>query len=304
MAFACLYFFWGSTYTGIHVAGEHLAPPLVAATRSLLTTAMLIVICLLTKRSLRVTRGEAWRLVLVGVLFMTCNNILLTWAETMVASGVASLLVSTMPIMVAVLEALLPGGEGLNRRGWAGTLLGTAGMVALVWPSLHGPAPRGGRHLLAYVILLLAALAFAVGAVLSRRFAFKRDPFVVTTWEIGAAGVCNLLIATAGGTLRSAEWTRHGLEAVAYLSIFGSLVGLSCLTYLLQHVPVTKVSTYAFVNPIVAVLLGVFLLHERLSGAELLGMGIIVLAVAMVIFSRVERGSGQGQVADDLIGEV
>ena len=289
VAFACVYFFWGSTYTAIHVAGLHLAPPLIAACRSLLTTVLLIALCLATSRSLRITRAEFWRLALVGILFMTVNNILLTWAETMVASGIASLLVSTMPIMVAVIEAALPGGEGLNKRGWAGTLLGSLGMAVLVWPSLRTGAPTGDRHLLAYVLLLLAALAFAVGAVLSRRFRFERDPFVVTTWQIGSAGICNLLLAVSGGNLHTAVWTRGGVAAIVYLSIFGSLVGLSCLTYLLQHVAVTKVSTYAFVNPIVAVLLGVVLLGERLAGPEIFGMAIIVAAVAMVIFSRVQR---------------
>lgn len=288
-AFACVYFFWGSTYTAIHVAGLHLAPVLVAASRSLLTTAILISLCLATGRSLRVTRAELWRLALVGILFMTINNILLTWAETMVASGVASLLVSTMPIMVAVIEAALPGGESLNKRGWAGTLLGSAGMVALVSPSLRRGSSTGDPHLLAYLLLLLAALAFAVGAILSRRFHFTRDPFVVTTWQIGTAAVCNTTLAVGTGALHTAVWTRGGILAIIYLSVFGSLVGLSCLTYLLQHVAVTKVSTYAFVNPVVAVLLGVLLLGERLSGAEVLGMGIIVIAVAMVIFSRVQR---------------
>ena len=288
-AFACVYFFWGSTYTAIHVAGLHLAPSLVATCRCLLTTILLLGLCLATGRSLRITRGELWRLAIVGILFMSVNNILLTWAETMVASGIASLLVSTMPIMVAVIEAALPGGEGLNKRGWSGTLLGSLGMVVLVWPSLRTNAPTEDRHLLAYGVLLLAALAFAVGAVLSRRFRFERDPFVVTTWQIGCASMCNLLIALPRGTLHTAVWTRDGIAAIVYLSIFGSLVGLSCLTYLLQHVAVTKVSTYAFVNPIVAVLLGVFLLGERLSGPEILGMIIIVAAVALVIFSRVDR---------------
>ena len=290
-AFACVYFFWGSTYTAIHIAGLHLAPSLVAASRSLLTTFILIALCLATGRSLRVTRAEVWRMALVGILFMTVNNILLTWAETMIASGIASLLVSTMPIMVAVIEAALPGGESLNKRGWAGTLLGSAGMVALVSPSLRRGSSPGDQHLLAYLLLLLAALAFAVGAILSRRFHFKRDPFVITTWQIGAAGLCNSALAIGTGALHTATWTRGGILAIIYLSIFGSLVGLSCLTYLLQHVAVTKVSTYAFVNPVVAVLLGVLLLGERLSGAEVLGMGIIIVAVAMVIFSRVQRSS-------------
>ena len=265
---------------------------LVAACRTLLTVLLLVTFCLCTGRRLRITREEFWKLAVVGVLFMTVNAILLTWAETMVASGIASLLVSTMPIMVAVIEAALPRGESLTRRGWAGTLLGTAGMVALVLPSLRTGADHGNRHLLAYALLLLAALAFALGAVLSRRFHFSLDPFVATTWQIACASLCNLALALGSGSLRTAVWTRGGLLAIVYLSVFGSLVGLSCLTYLLQHVAVTKVSTYAFVNPIVAVLLGVFLLGERLNASEVLGMVIIVAAVATVIFSHVKRAPG------------
>ena len=301
VAFACLYFFWGSTYSAIHVAGEHLAPVLVVATRSVITTVLLVAICVATGRSLRVTRGEAWRLVLVGVLFMSVNNVLLTWAETMVPTGISSLLVATMPVMVAVIEAALPGGERMRWRGWMGVLLATAGMVALVSPSFRRGVPAGGRHLFAYGVLLVAALAFAVGAVLSRRFAFKRDTFVVTAWEIGGAGMVNVVMAAAGGTLRTAVWTRGGLLAIAYLSVFGSLVGLTCLSYLLKHVPVTKVTTYAFVNPVVAVLLGVMLLGERLSGAEVVGMATIVVAVALVIFSKVKEGDGQVVMGDPLV---
>ena len=289
MAFACVYFFWGSTYTAIHVAGEHLAPPLVAASRSILSTLLLIGICLSTGRRLRVTRGEAWRLALVGILFMTGNNVLLTWAETMVPSGLASLVVATMPLMLALLEAGLPGGEALNGRGWLGLLLGTMGMAALVWPSLKRTAPAGGRHLLAFGVLGVAALSWAVGSAMSRRFDFKMDTFVATTWQIGAAGTANLLIATLGGTWKTAVWTRPGLLAIGYLSVFGSIVGLTAYTFLLQHVPATKVSTYAYVNPIIAVLLGAMLLGERLQPAEVLGMAIIVAAVAMVILSRVKR---------------
>ncbi len=293
LAFACVYFFWGSTYTAIRVAGLHLAPPLVGASRSSLSTVLLILICIVRGSSLRVTRREAWQLALVGVLFMSGNNVLLTWAETMVPSGLASLVIATMPIMIALLETGLPGGEALNRRGWAGVLLGTLGILALVSPSLRNTEPASGRHLFAFGILLLAALMFAVGSVLARRFKFKMDMFVATTWQLGASAVLNLVIAVSGGTLRSAVWTRAGVEAVVYLAVFGTIVGLSAYTYLLQHVPVTKVSTYAFVNPMIAVLLGLVLLHERLAPTEVLGMGIIVAAVAMVILSRVKRNPGR-----------
>jgi drug/metabolite transporter (DMT)-like permease len=292
LAFGSVYFFWGSTYGAIHVAGEHLPVPVVSATRSLISATLIVMICLLSGKSLRVPKGEGWKLVVVGLLFMSCINMLLTWGEKLVPSGFASLVVSTMPIIIALIEMGLPGGDALNKRGWAGTLLGTLGIGVLVWPSLH--AAHGGLHesqtLLGVWVLLGAALAFAIGSVLSRRFHFTADTFVATGWQIGAAGIFNATFAFATGGWHRAVWTWHGFGAIVYLSIFGSIFGLVAFTYLLQNVAVTKVSTYAFVNPVIAVLIGVVLLHERLVKTEIAGMAVIVCAVAMVVYSRVDRG--------------
>ena len=298
VAFAAVYLFWGSTYAAIRVAGQHLPPPVVSATRSVISTILIFVIALASGKSWRVPKGEGPKLVLVGLLFMSGNNMLLTWGETMVTSGFASLIVSTTPILIALCERFLPEGEALNKRGWAGTLLGTAGIGVLVWPSLrssslHTLPSAGGAHAtapnpaLGTVICLLAALSWCVGSVLSRRFRFKADTFVATGWQIGAAGTFNTLFALVTGGFRHAVWTPHGIEAIVYLSIFGSLVGLVAFTYLLQNVAVTKVATYAFVNPMIAVLLGVVLLGERLGPTEVTGMAIIVGAVALVVLSRV-----------------
>jgi drug/metabolite transporter (DMT)-like permease len=287
-AFACVYFIWGSTYLAIHVAGLHLAPPLVGALRTLISAVILGAFCLARGISLRMPRGTAWQFILVGVLFMSANNVLLIWGETKVASGYASLVIAMIPILVALMEATLPGGETLNLRGWLGTLLGAVGMFALVWPSLHraaGTSPDR-RGIAGFVILVLAALSFAVGSVLSRRFHFRVDTFAATTWQIGAASAVNLTIAVAGGNFQTAQWTSGGVLSILYLATFGSVVGLTAYVYLLKHVPVTKVSTYAFVNPVIAVLIGVVTLHERLAPPEVLGMIIILIAVATVILSR------------------
>jgi drug/metabolite transporter (DMT)-like permease len=296
LAFASVYLFWGSTYSAIHIADEHLPVPVISATRSLISATLIVLISLARGKSLRVPKGEWWKLVVVGLLFMSCNNMLLTWGEKLVASGFASLVVSTMPIMIALIEMVMPGGDALNKRGWAGTILGTLGIGVLVWPSLHAGAGHGGanvgasRPLLGLVVLLCAALAFAIGSVLSRRFHFKADTFVATGWQIGAAGIFNAMVAVGSGAVHRAVWTWSGFSAIVYLSIFGSLFGLVAFTYLLQNVAVTKVSTYAFVNPVIAVLLGVWLLHEHLAKTEIAGMGVIVCAVAMVVYSRVDRG--------------
>jgi len=292
LAFGSVYLFWGSTYGAIHVAGEHLPVAVVSATRSLISATLIILICLLSGKSLRVPKGEGWKLVVVGLLFMSCNNMLLTWGEKLVPSGFASLIVSTMPIIIALIEMALPGGDALNKRGWAGTLLGTLGIGVLVWPSLHAAhgGLQGSKTLLGVWVLLGAALAFAIGSVLSRRFHFTADTFVATGWQIGAAGIFNATFAFVTGGWQRAEWSWHGFGAIVYLSIFGSIFGLVAFTYLLQNVAVTKVSTYAFVNPVIAVLIGVVLLHERLVKTEIAGMAAIVCAVAMVVYSRVNRG--------------
>ena len=293
LSFGSVYLFWGSTYGAIRVAGEHLPVPVVSATRSLISASLIAMICLGRGKGLRVPKGEAWKLVVVGLLFMSCNNMLLTLGETLVPSGFASLIVSTMPIIIALIEMVLPGGEALNKRGWAGTLLGTLGIGVLAWPSLHkgaGSGAAGSQTLMGVWVLLGAALAFAIGSILSRRFHFTADTFVATGWQIGAAGIFNATFALGTGAWHRAVWTWPGFGAIVYLSIFGSIFGLVAFTYLLQNVAVTKVSTYAFVNPVIAVLLGVVLLHERLAGAEVAGMAVIVCAVAMVVYSRVDRG--------------
>src|SRR6266702_829682 len=256
IAFACVYFFWGSTYLAIHVAGLHLAPPLVGALRTLVSAAILGAFCLARGISLRMPRRTAWQLILIGILFMSANAILLIWAETMVPSGYASLVIAMIPILVAVIETALPGGETLNLRGWLGTLLGAIGMLALLWPSLHRAAGSGSDS--------------------------GPDSRSV-------AGFVNLAIAIAAGNFQTAQWTTAGILSVLYLATFGSVVGLTAYVYLLKHVPVTKVSTYAFVNPVIAVLIGVVTLHERLAPAEVLGMIIILISVATVILSRTKR---------------
>jgi drug/metabolite transporter (DMT)-like permease len=284
-AFACVYLCWGSTYGAIYIAGLHLAPPLVGATRSLFSTLIICAICMARGTSLRVPGRIAWRLALVGILFMTVNNLLLIWGETKVPTGLSSLIIAMVPILIALIETVLPGGETLNRRGWAGTLLGAAGMFVLIWPTLHRAGGTDRRSLYGFAILVAGAL--------SRRFHFRVDTFVATAWQIGAAGFTNLTIAAAGGCFRTAHWTRSGILSIFYLSTIGSVVGLTAYTYLLKHVPVTKVSTYAFVNPVIAVLIGVAAFHEHLAPAELAGMVLIIAAVALVILSRTKAAAMQ-----------
>lgn len=294
IAFLCVYLCWGMTYGAIAVAVRHLAPPLIGAIRTALSALIFAAICRARGRSLRVARDTAWKLALVGVLLMSGNNVLLIWAESMVPSGWASVVIAMIPVLIAVLETVLPNGDTLNARGWMGTAVGTAGILTLLWPSLHrslaGHRVEGDlRTLAGFGILALAAICFAVGSVLGRRFRFQLDTFVATAWQVAAASVVNLAIAVGGGTLKTARFTTEGVLAIIFLAVFGTVVGLTAYTYLLQHVAVTKVSTYAFVNPMIAVLLGAVFFHERLNRPEVGGMLLILAGVAAVIRSRTRK---------------
>jgi drug/metabolite transporter (DMT)-like permease len=293
LAFACVYLCWGATYAAIRIAGENLAPPLVGAVRSILSTAVLASICLARGTSLRVPGRTAWRLILVGVLLMSVNNVMLIWGETLVPSGLSSLIIAMIPIYVALIESVLPRGERLTARGWIGVLAGAAGMFVLMSPALRTirSAAANRTAIAGYAILIFAGLAFAIGSILSRRFRFRVDTFAAATWQIGAAGVANIALTLACGNLRTAHWTASGLAAIAFLSLIGTVVGFTAYTYLLQNVPVTKVATYAFINPAIAVIIGVILFGERLAPAELAGMALILVAVATVILSRTPLAS-------------
>ena len=288
LAFFCVYVFWGSSYLGMHYAGLYFSPPLVSGLRFLMATPVVFAICAWRGVRLRVTLHEFVRLAIVGLLLLTGNNVLLVWGEKLVDSGFAALVLAVVPIFVALLEWVLPDGEPVNALGWAGILLGVGGLVLLLWPTLYGGNFASGK-ILGCGILVLAGLSWAVGSVVSRRFALKVDPFVASSWQMLVAGVVNLSIATGSGAWGRAQWTRPGILSVVYLAVFSSMVAFTSYIYLLHHVPAAKAATYAYVNPLVAVLLGVVFAHERLVPLEYAGMAVVLVAVALVTMSKTRK---------------
>jgi len=286
LAFASVYFFWGSTYTAIRVAGAYMPAFLLSGMRFLIAGAILLAWC--RWRGLRLL----WPLrsmaifILVGLLLLGVGNVGLVYAEKTVPSGLASLLYAVSPLYVALIEMALPGGEPLPRRGWLGLLLGFAGMAALAWPSLRTGVAGNRTLLLALGALLAGALSWTIGSIVSRHARLQANSFVAASWQMLAAGaVCTTLGSVLG------EWPRVHLNAaaigsLAYLITCGSLLGYTCFIYLLEHVPVAKVLSYTYVNPVVAVLLGIILLHERPVAAEFTGMAAIILAVFLLTTSE------------------
>lgn len=293
LAFGCVYFFWGSTYVAIRFGVETLPPFVLASSRFLIAGPLMLGICAARGLPLRQSGRDMAMLAGIGVLMLGMGNMGLVWAEQYLSSGLAALLLAVIPLYVALLEWVLPRGEGLRRQGWVGMGIGLLGLVVLLWPgirdSLRGGMHGGSRGVLAgSAVAMGGGFAWTCGSVLSRRAKLQAGAFVAAAWEMLFAGIFNFgVMAASGGTYR-VPWPRQAVWSIAWLVVFGSLVGYTAYIYLLEHVPVAKVATYAYVNPIVAVGLGALLLGERLAGVEYVGMAAIVAAVYLVTSSKMQ----------------
>jgi len=300
LAFASVYLCWGATYTAMSVGVRLLPPTILAGARMAIGAAIMLTFCALRGKRLLYSRRIMLRLGLLGLLMLFGGNIGLVWSEKYLASGLAALIVAVVPLYVAVIESLLPSGERLRSRGVVGLALGFLALIALLWPSFRSAlAVRGGSsfiHLAAALVVLLGALSWATGSVLFRRMRLPVDPLVAAGWEMLAAGLANLLLATAAWQWPHAVWNADSAGAIGYLVLFGSLLGFSCYIWLIHHVAVAKVATYAYVNPVVAVLLGAALLGEHLQPSEYAGMAAIVCAVALVTSSQMKSGHSAAEI--------
>ncbi len=290
-AFALVYLFWGSTYLAIDIAVMHIPPALACAARFLIAGPVMLAYCAASGRQVRVSGGSLVRFAIVGVLLLTGGNLTLAWAEQYVPTGLSALIVAVIPIWMLVVDSWVLRGDRVSGRGLAGIGLGMVGVAVLVWPEFRTGARLGHMPLIASLSLLGSSLSWSIGSVLSKRWEHGDDPFVAAGWEITAAAVVNLLIALAAGEPRRAVWTTHSIEAILYLVVFGSWVGYTAYIYLLRHAPTSKVSTYAYVNPVIAVFLGWLVLHESVNRFIVGGTVIIVAAVVLVTSAKV-RGTG------------
>ena len=281
VAYATVYLVWGSTYLAIRYAVETLPPFLMAGARFLLAGAILA-LWSYWRDGARATRTNWRAATIAGAFLLLGGNGMVVYAEQRVPSGLAALLVATMPLWMVIVAWVKPGGRAPEIGVAGGMLLGIAGLLLLVGPSsVSGQSvDRWGA-----IVLTLAALSWAIGSLYSRTAPLPANPIFATGLEMIAGGVLLLILGTVVG-----EWgrlfTTHASTASVigyfYLVVFGSLIGFTAFAWLIRVSPPSRVSTYAFVNPVVAVFLGWAIAHEPVTRMTVIAAAVIVAAVALI----------------------
>ncbi len=289
LAFGLVYLFWGSTYLAIDIAVQTIPPALMCALRFSVAGVVMLAVCAATGRTIWYSPRQLALAAVVGILLLMGGNLTLSWAELAVPSGLAALIIAVTPLWFLVLDSLLLGHHRISRRGKAGLALGIVGLFVLFWPELHSSSALGRREFWSSLSLLGGSFSWALGSVLSKRWQSGMDVFSATGWQVTAAGIANLLFALLAGDLSRVVWTLRGVGAVFYLVVCGSWIGYTAYIWLLGHVPTSKVSTYAYVNPVVAVFLGWLILHEQVDRFIALGSAIVILSVILVTSAKVQK---------------
>ena len=292
LALGIIYIVWGSTFIAIRIGVAEMPWALMAGTRFVAAGVIMLSALALLRRPLRPSRRDLAVLATAGVLLLGSGNGFVFLGETTVPAGLSALIIATIPLWVAALEVSLPGGERLTAGGWAGLALGLVGLGVLLGPKLlreQGEAV----NLVGVGVLLFSALSWSLGTLLLRRRPVKLNPLASTGYQTLAGGLFNLVLALLLGQRWPAQVSAGVYGALAYLVVFGSLIALTAFTWLTRHLAPAKLVTYAYVNPVVAVLLGVLMLGETLDVWMVAGMVIILAALVIVSRARVAAPAPQ-----------
>ncbi len=280
-----VYIVWGSTYLAIRIMVETMPPLLSAGARFAVAGAAVIAVLAVMRRPVKLDRATLAGTALVGTLLMGANG-LVTIAEQEVPSSLAALIFASVPLWVILLRRSAR--ERVSRGSVAAVAIGFGGVALLMRP---GPA-WGDATLLGLVGVLAAAAMWASGSFASPRVSLPRDPLASVAWQMILGGLITVFVGLALGEaadVRPEAFSARSLLAFAYLIVFGSWIAFTAYGWLLQNAPVSKVATYAYVNPVVAIALGAIVLDEAITASTLAGAAVIVVSVALVVTLETRR---------------
>jgi drug/metabolite transporter (DMT)-like permease len=284
IAYLLVCVFWGSTYIAIKI-GVGVLPPFLFAGMRFLVAGTILTGMLYVMRDGLPRRREDWITAsITGVLLLAGGNAFVVWAEQYTPSGVASVFVVTVALWMAFFDSVVPGGPGvLPVRVIAGLLIGFIGTTLLV-----GASPREILHadLRGPIALTCASASWSIGSIYAKRHPTQASPSSTAAVQMLAGGAVVTLFGSLLGEWRNWHLTTSGLGAIAYLVVFGSIIGYTAYGYALRHAPATIVGTYAYVNPVIAVLLGWLLLHEPITGRMIVAIAMILGAVIWIQLSH------------------
>lgn len=280
VALAAVCFFWGTTYLGIRMALETFPPLVLVATRYLLSGSILIAAAV--ARGAHLPRGsELSRTALYGVVTLGVGNGCLAYAEQWIPSGLAALFIVLSPFWLVGIEAAIPGGEPLHWPTVGGMLVGLLGVGFLIGPDILRIGEGGGKTIAGFALLQLGTLGWCLGSILQRRLPTQAHPVVSGAVQQLATGLAYLLPALLVPHA-PIQWSARGTGAMLYLVTFGSILGYSAYIYAMDNLPVSVVSIYNYVNPLVAVLLGWMIYREPFGWRESVAVGVIFVGVWLV----------------------
>ncbi|MGA3188938.1 MAG: EamA family transporter [Bryobacteraceae bacterium] len=279
IALACVCVFWGTTYLGIRVALESFSPVSLMGIRYTISGGVMLLVA--QAMGVHLPRGrELWQTALFGVCALGIGTGTLCWAELTIPSGLAALFCTTSPFWMVGIEALMPTGEPLHAPTILGMLVGLGGVVFLVARTAFGAHGPTTPMVTAFVLLQLGLGGWALGAILQRKQVSRAHPFVSGAVQQFATGIA-FLAATLIFHSRI-TWTPRGIGAIAYLAMFGGIVGYSAFVYSMANLPIAIASLYNYVNPLVAVALGWLFFREAFGLRECIAMALIFTGVAIV----------------------
>ncbi len=276
---------WGTTYFAIRIALETVPVSLLAGLRWL--AAGVLMTAMLPLLGHRVPAVRTWMSLLVlGILMNVGGNGLVVWAQQSVPSGLTSVLVAMVPFWVVLVEYSAGGGERLTRRTAAGLLVGFSGIVLLVWPELGFGGLEGRSFVFGVLALQAACLSWALGTSYTKRRTIDASPLAAAALQMVFAGILLLALGSLRGDWAALTFTLRSASAMIYLVVFGSILGYTAYVYALKYLPVSTVSLYAYVNPIIAVLLGTLLLSEPFTLRVAIAAGLVFTGVGVVRSGR------------------